>query len=438
MATRRWLGGALPVAQVETISVGGTWATSDTATISINGRDLRLTVGATTTLAEVCVQLARMLGDASTAMGTGYSASERGPNVAEFREFSVAAGATTVVLTGATKGKPFQIAVAKNSAAGTIGTSTSVEATGPNHWDNPANWSGGAVPADGDDVVFDSGAIDCKYALQQSSTSPASLRITMGYTGQIGLPAINQESASSSYPEYRPRYLALGNAGDGTNLAVTIGEHEGPGSSRIMLDCGTGQATLMVHNTGQPPGEAEQAVQWKGTHASNAITISKGSLAVAWLAGETALVQTLNVGYRTNVLGDARVCCGAGAAISTVNQSGGVLTTCAGITQANVTGGELHHLAGPLGTLNLARGAVRYRSSGTLGSARVSAHGALDFRQDMRPRAVTNCDLFEGAALHDPSGTATFANGIDLNHCTPADVTLDLPAHLRLNLGNAD
>lgn len=436
MATRRWLGAALPVAQVETLTVGGTWATNDTLTVTINTRDLTLTVGTTTTVAEVCTQLERMLEDASTAMGTGYTASERGPNVAEFREFTVASTATTVVLTGSTKGKPFTVTVSKSSAAGTFTTATSTAATGPNHFDNPDNWSGNAIPVDSDDIVFDSGSIDCKYGLAQSAVSPASIRVTMGYTGQIGLPLTNEDDASYPYPEYRARYLALGTSGDAVNTVITIGELDGAGSSRIMLDSGSGQATVNILNTGQPAVSGEYAVQWKGTHASNTLTVSKGSVGVAWLAGETATVATLSVGYRTNVAGDSQVFCGSGVTLSTVHQSGGLLTTNSNILTANVTDGELLHMAGAITTLNLDKGAVRYRSSSTLTAANVGSGGNLDFRQDSRSRTVTNCDLFEGAELHDPHGTVTFTNGIDLNRCAPAEVTLDIVPHKRLTLGS--
>jgi hypothetical protein len=424
------------VAQVETITLGGTWSTNDTATVTINGKDLTLTVGTTATLAELCVQLARMLGDVATEMGAGYIASERGPNVPEFREFTAIAGATTVLLTGVKKGRPFSISLAKNSAAGTLATATTVSATGPHHFDNADNWSGGLIPADGDDLVFDHGAIDCRYALEQSAITPASLRITMGYSGKIGLPATNEEDAAFPYPEYRPRYLALGNAGDGLNSLVTIGELDGPGSGRIMLDTGSGRATFNVLNTGQPETAEEPAVLWKGTHAENVVSISKGSLAIARQAGEQAVVNTLSVGYRTNLPGDARVHCGAGAALTTVNQSGGILTTNSTIAAANLTGGELLHLAGAITQLTMARAAVRYRSAGTLAAVSVGPGGILDFRQDMRSRTVASCDLFAGAELHDPHGTAVFSSGIDLNQCAPAGVTLDLPANRRLTPGN--
>ena len=41
-------GGAVGVKQVDTITVANTWATSDTVTLTINGRDLLITIGSDT------------------------------------------------------------------------------------------------------------------------------------------------------------------------------------------------------------------------------------------------------------------------------------------------------------------------------------------------------------------------------------------------------
>lgn len=436
MATRRWLGAALAVAQVETLTVANTWAANDTGTVTINGRDITITVGTTATTTQIATELAAVLNSSSSTLGTGYSANERGPNVAEFKEFTAAASGSTVVLTGSTKGKPFTVTASESTAGtGTLTTATTTAATGPNHFNNADNWSGGAIPVDSDAVVFDSGEVDCLYGLDQSAVSPETVDITMGYTGNIGLPKTNVDNASYPYPEYRSQFLALGVSTDAVTTDITIGQGSGAGSQRIKLDSGSGQAVLLVLNTGQAESDAAPTVEWKGTHASNVATISKGNVGIAFTAGETAVVATLNVGYQTNISGDSRVYCGSGVTLTTVNISGGVLTTNSAMTTVNQTDGELIHYAGAVTTINLDKGAIRYRSTGTLTTAVVGSNGNLDFRQDMRSRTVTNCDLYEDAELHDPFGTATFTNGIDLNRCTPNDVILDLQHNKRITLG---
>lgn len=437
MATRRWLGAALPVAQVETITIANTWAANDTATVTINGRDITMTVGTTATTTQIATELAAVLNSSTSILGTGYSATERGPNVAEFTEFSAVASGSTVVCTGVTKGKPFTMTTSESTAGlGTCTRATTTAATGPNHFDNADNWSGGAVPVDSDAIVFDSGNVSCKYGLSNAAVSPASITITMGYTGSIGLPLTNVDDASLPYPEYRTRYLTLGAVADGVTNTIRIGDGAGAGSPRIMLDNVDAQVTGLIVNTAQPEIDGEQTVQWKSTHADSVWTVQKGSLGVAPLAGETATIATLNVGYRENVASDSIVFCGSGVTLTTINQSGGILTTNSNVTTMNQRDGTWDHVAGTLGTLNLDGGTCLYRSTGTLSAAIVGSGGNLDFRQDMRARTVSACDLFEKSEIHDPFGTVTFSAGIDLNRCQPTDVVLDIPAHKRLTLGS--
>jgi hypothetical protein len=127
---------------------------------------------------------------------------------------------------------------------------------------------------------------------------------------------------------------------------------------------------------------------------------------------------------------------GSGCTLTTITQSGGTLETNSAATTVTVSGGVWSHLAGAVTTANIDGGSCRYRSTGTLTTANVGGGGELDFRQDPRARTVTNCDIFQGASLRDPGGTATFTNGIDLNRCRLADVTLEIAEHKRITLGS--
>lgn len=440
MATRRWTGNALPIAQKETITIGGTWVAADTLTVTCNGRDLVLTIGTTVTTTQIAIELAAALGSTSSTLGTAYAVNERGPNIAEFREFvagdtAPAASGSTVVLIGKTKGKPFTISVAKTSTSGTVSTASTIAATGPNHFNNADNWTGATVPVDSDDVVYDSGSVSCLYGLSQGTVTPASITITQGFTGRIGLATVNTDDTAYPYAEYRTRYLTLCASGDSLNTAVMIGGGEGLGSPRINLDCNTGQVTAAIINSGASEVPGVPAVCLQGTHASNVVSISRGSVGIAFLAGESATVATLNVGYRTNQPSDAVVVCGAATTLTTVNQSGGTLSTSSAITTMTLSGGEWTHLAGAVTAANIDGGACRYRATSTLTTAQVGGAGELDFRQDPRGRTVTNCDLYQGGILRDPAGTVTFTNGIDLNRCGLDDVTLEIVQNRRLILG---
>ena len=152
MATRRWLGLAAPTTQIETITVANTWATNDTGTVTVNGQDLILTIGAVATTTGIATALAAAINAANrtdSLVGT-ESRNRGGQEIPEFTDFTAEASGSTVVLTGNYPGKPFTVSVSESTAGtGTLATTTTVAATGPNHFDNADNWSGATLPAIG-------------------------------------------------------------------------------------------------------------------------------------------------------------------------------------------------------------------------------------------------------------------------------------------------
>lgn len=426
MATRIWIGGAGEVAQVTSWTFAGTWEATDIVNITIGTHTVSVVTGSTT--------IATLL----TTIVTALNAS----TIPEFAEITWGGTSPALTATADTAGVPFTVTISTTETGGgaadsqTIDGSTSSTGTdttacsGPNFANVAANWSGATAPVDSDDIVFADSEVDVLYGMANSAVSPASITIDQSYTGNIGLPTYNETASNgASYYEYRNRYLQYGTSGDAVNCAVTIGRGEGSGSPRVLLDTGSGQATIVVMNSGTAETNAKGAILWKGTHASNTVTINKGSLAAATYPGETATIATLKVGYQTNVQGDASVVCSSGVTLTTVSQSGGTLQTESNVTTGSVTDGDWRFLAGTLTTLNLDGGAVRYRSTGTLTTANVGSNGNLDFRQDMRARTVTNVNLYEGSEWHDPFSTVTATNGYDFIRCTPADCIWEVGPH---------
>src|SRR5262249_12471508 len=182
----------------------------------------------------------------------------------------------------------------------------------------------GALPATGDDIIFDTGNSDVLYGLAQSAVTPASISILPGYSGRIGLPAVNADNAAATYFEYRPQYLQYGTSGVGGTVSVTING----GGGRIKLDQGSAPAIWNVLNSAQRIESGVPAVLLKGTNAANALHINKGDVGVAFFGGETATLVTLNVGYEINTAGDSMLWLGAGVSLAnaTIVQTGGNLT----------------------------------------------------------------------------------------------------------------
>src|SRR5574341_249468 len=344
MATKRWRGDAIAIAQVDTITVGGTWANGDTATLTINTKDIVVTFGnGVPTTAQVAAALkAAWEGDAITAYGETRNTT--GNLVPEFAEATATVASSVVTITADTRGKPFTLTVSETSAAGTLTPATSTAATGPNHWDNVDNWDASGVPVSTDDVYIQNSSVDILYGLAQSAVTLTSLHIAANYTGKIGLPDVNTGSTASYY-EYRAKRLAI------SATTVQKGKGLGNGSGRITLDVGANACTLNVFMTATPTETGLESILWKGTNAGNAVNVYKGSLGIGVEAGDVATVATLRVGYTLNVQADSTVRCGTGVTLTTIDKSGGNLAIQSACTTITQTDGTLTILAGAITTL---------------------------------------------------------------------------------------
>ena len=414
MATIIWKGDAQPIAQVVTCTVGGTIDSTDVFRLTIGSKTLSVTAGSS----------------AAATVATNIVAAWTALSTTTYPEFAgISAAATSggsFTLTGPV-GVPFTVTLSTTEADGSPATSqtftqtTTTAASGPKFWSTAANWIGGVVPATGDDVVLQNSAADILYGLSNSGVTLGSLTIEQSFTGTIGLPRTN----AGGYVEYRAQYLAIG------ATQITIGRGDGAGSGRIKIDTGSVQTTINVINSGSPIETGLKAILWKGTHSANAVNVNKGSFAAAVFADETATIAALRQGFRTNAAGDADVRCGRGVTLTTITKTGGNLEVNSGFTTLTHSAGEMIVADGAAGTMSISGGAVRYRSSGGFTTANVSDSGELDFRQDLRARSGTNCNLYSGATLRDPGKTLTVANGFVLNGQL-ADVTLDLGANFTL------
>jgi hypothetical protein len=387
MATLRFRGDAPAVAQVTTATPANV-EVGDTFSLAVNGK------------AASYVAQAATVADVAAGLAAAFAASAE----PEFGEIEAQDAGTHVTLAARTPGKPFAVAAATTNGGATddqtLTLATPVPSAGPNHWDSPANWSGGAVPADGDDVYLENSAVSLLHGLAQGSVLLSSLNIAASYTGQIGLAVVNEDNARP-YAEYRPRRLAI--AAD----EVRIGRGLGGGSGRIQLDTGSDPTSVTVHGTGLAAEDDLPAVLWLGDHGANTLDVHGGTVGVALEGGDTALLATLRIAG-----GEVR--CGQGLEVEDVECSGGgrlVLEAEAdSITQS---GGEALVLGSAgLGTVILTGGRLVYRGSGPIGALELDGGDALvDFSGDLRQRAVGSCTLRRGTIL-DPHQTVTWTGGI--------------------------
>jgi hypothetical protein len=180
-------------------------------------------------------------------------------------------------------------------------------------WDDVNNWSGGSVPVNSDVVHLDHPNTQILHGLAQSAVTLAELHT---YDAVIGL----KEQSDYGYPEYRARYLAIG------ATSLVVGEGGGQGSRRQKIDLGSVQSTVRVLNSGAGDERPYPAIILKGTHASNAAYLSRGSVGFAVFGGEAATVATLEAGYQTSQQSDVQCLCGSGVTLTTLQQTGGTVT----------------------------------------------------------------------------------------------------------------
>ena len=313
-------------------------------------------------------------------------------------------------MTADTAGIPFTVTGSTTdgdaSNTQTLTVNTTVAASGPNLVDLAANWSTAAAPANTDDIVFEHSDVDCLYNLDAlAAIIVNSLTINQSYTGKIGLARMND----SDYLEYRPTSLNLG------SNTVTIGLGDGQGSGRINLDAAASNTAVTIYNSGSALEDGIPAILLEDTGAAAIVNIYKGDVGIAFLAGETASVATLRVGYVENQQADAIVTCGSGTTLTTIVKTGGSLDIRSNVTTITQDAGDLTiGGAATVTTLNLNAGTLYDQSTGTFATVNVLGGAVYDLRRSLAAKTITQLNLYDKAAFYDPQGFATVTNGFDL------------------------
>lgn len=386
MANVRFIGNAQDIPNKWTVTVSGAWATGDTATITINEKNLTVTIGALATIPDVINAIvAAFNGDEPVGDETRNTTGDLLPEMASITAAS--ASATTLTLIGDTAGEPHTITVSDVSS-GALSIAETIVATGKNWYDNVDNYDTGATPTTGDDFFYDNTAIPILYATNQSGITLASMTISNLQGGAaIGLPKVN----AAGYHEYRPTELAIG---------ITSLRINDTNSQRIKINFGSVANTTEILNTGFGEGGVG-AVLLRGTSITT-LEVQAGNVDVARFGGEAATITTLRNSGGTLFLG-------AGVtAVTTLIQSGGETTLRSNVTTMTITGGVVTiNGAATVGTLTVGAGTVNYRSSGTATTVVVNDGGTIDASVDVTPRTFSSTTLNSGSTINDPHRTIT-------------------------------
>jgi len=427
MASSDWLGNAVAVQQITTATVALTWATNDTATVTINGKDLVVTLGTPVTVTDVAALIVSAFNSETRINSALGSSNVGGQSIPEFAEIIASNSAGVVTFTTRNSrdhGKPFTLTTSESTATtGTFGSVTTTQAaTGPNDFNNADNWSGGSVPANDDTINYRDCDVDCLHNLPDGSSLNrefAAVNIYNSFKGRIGLPKVNRDNASKPYVEYRSRYMILTDVGTGSAPLFTIGIGEGDGPSLVNIHQNTLVATFEVECNGKPdsriPGGRVVNVI---APAGGTLKARKGSIDISDQNGGAASWSSITTSGRKGNFQDIDILSlGNAATNATVSMVGGrmyldwatwstngltvngaecTVDTC-GIPSAQISEGTLKHMGSgvTIATLTLNRGGVFDVSLG--GGTNVT---------------VTNANYHSGCKVVNPGKRITHTNAV--------------------------
>jgi len=389
MADIRWAGEAAAVARVDKFTPASV-EIGDIFTLTVTGLDgttHSISFTATVaTVANVTAGLTAAWNASTNALCTPITASDQ---------------TTYMKLTADTAGVGFNV-TASTTNGGAVNDQTLTKAAvtanaGPKDWSSADNWSGDAVPggAADQDVYIEDFSGDILYGLDQSgiANTLASLNIGQSFTGKIG---------SNGAAGHAAEYLKI--KATAVNIGYNYSNSTLSGSGRIKIDTGSTASTITIYNTGTAADTGKPAIRLLANSASTVIRVLKGTVSIAFEAGETTTVDTISVSYVSSINSDADVFIGDGVTMTTVAQTGGDVISRSGATAITSEAGTLKtYGSGAITTLNVKGGITTPNSTGTITNLNVTG-GECDFTKSQAARTVTTAKLDPGGVLkYDPS-----------------------------------
>jgi hypothetical protein len=403
MATVVFTGQQQARAQVGTLVITNA-NIGDSITVTINRKDIAFTP---TTAVEA---------DLAAGLYALLAASAEG----EFAEITWSYDSSvTITFTGPADGAP--ITVTKTDAGASTSTLTlaATAAKSPHDFNDAENFLGGALPANGDTVVFENSDVAVKYNLSALTATTFLVVRRKTHTGAIGLPDTNP----NGYREYRATHLEF--AGVGTAIQCEQSDRDQAGAVRLKSTAATA-VTATVTGPGGRGQVLGEVFEITGMPASSTLSVGGSSVAVAPVQGQTCTATTVRC-----IDGSVRL--GTGVTTTTVNltNSDG-LVRCAYTTLTLDRGGDVEVTNAATGTTNQTdEGTIKWTSTGALGTFVLGSAGVLDLTESPAAVTMTAIEMLEGSSLLDPAGRIT-TPAIDFTRCGPQDVTLDLGSHFKL------
>lgn len=396
------------VYQQEKSTFAGSWASTETVSLTIGNTTVTVTATQAMTYDEMAAALMAAV-NGSSITSLGETRDTDGSQSGELGQVEASYVSPTFYVTGRSQ-RPFTGSIAYAAAAGSASSLTNVRsASGPEHL-IAANCSTGALPDNGDTFVIDDLPHPLRYGLNAlTSKYLAALHIRASAENQIGLPVLNTEYATP-FRENLTSYLQLSYV----TLAV-IGEGGGRGQNLCKIQCqsGTTASAFFVHTTDAPILDNMGALQIKGTFTGTTLDIMGGEVELAPEEGDAATILNAIVTGGSLVV-QRGVSLSAGGKVELSNSAYLELWAACQLLVLNDPSVQVLHGEGTITTLNGIGGGTVKQLAGdiatlTLGSGcRVLCKDATD------DFTITTINLKgKGWELDDPNARSTITNAID-------------------------
>ena len=398
MAQPIWKGDGRPVAQVDTLTPGGTIEADDIFNVTLEnrlGEKHTLSVAAGGTAAADVV-------DAIVAEYVVLKAAA----IAPWDEVTVADAGNTATITGDTAGEPFRATETTTEANGdpadaqTFAVATTTAVKGPHIYQDPENWSTQLVPVADDDPIIPADATIDIYGVDDTSVALDDFEIENGCTINIGSHAWPLKITADET-------VTLGGIGNvylyiNTSNVINVvnaGKASSPGAYKLHLSGGT----IDVLNV--DPGAKCRVDVGDGTEGSGTFTV------INHLSGDV-IVR-------------------AGITCTTLKSNGGNLRNLSPAATVDVEGGSVFQKGLPSTKLNIKRGSAECHLTGTCPLVEIWEQGFLDCMKNLSARTFTQLKGHKGARLDDLEDTLTLTNGYQAIDCSPGELNFNLGRNYR-------
>lgn len=253
-----------------------------------------------------------------------------------------------------------------------------------------ANWSLGAIPTTGDDVIVPAGSPSISAGLNQSAVAISDFIVEPGYTNLIG--------TKNAFLQIDPDVFDFA------------------GSGQSFIDIGSAAIPVLIRQT-----KTLAAGQF-GLHLDgSAITVLRQITGQTRCHGQGGFVAT------TIEIVNGEILVPAGSTLTNLKALGGTSRIEVAATLVEANNGAIVYTegSGAVTTIQADNAALVYSSaSGTVGTARVDGNGVISFLQSRTARTLTNAALSgtgriyldtDYITLTNPptsNGTMTLAGGV--------------------------